>query len=141
VTMHYPPGAIFRPKGHCDPQIAGGNLFSSADLCVGPLYPQDASKLRCDVLRYSLEVIDLAISEYGCPTLLGRSDLLPSAHGRAKGVSKGYVFTMGEELLHRLWVPFDELVARLLELFEYSVKIIYSSHIEITSIVDTLSFP
>jgi hypothetical protein len=32
-------------------------------------------------------------------------------------------------------------LARLLELFEYSVEIIYSSQLEITSILDALSFP
>jgi hypothetical protein len=47
---------------------------------------------------------------------------------------------MGEHILHGLWVSFYELVARLLELFEYCVEII-SGHLELTSIVGTSSFP
>ncbi len=142
VSMHNLPGAILWSKGHRDPQIAWGDFLSPADLRIGPLYPQDAGKLRSHVLLHGLEVVDLAISEYGCPTLLGLGNLLPPAHGRAKGVSEGYVFPVGEQLLHGLWVPFHELVARLLELFEYSVEIIYSSHLlEITSIVDARFFP
>ena len=139
--MHHLPGAIFGSKGHRDPQIAWGDLISAANLCIGTLYPQNAGKLRCDVLCYSLEVVDLTISEYGCSTVLGLRNLLPSARGRAEGVGEGYVFSVGEKLLYRLWVPFNELLARLLELFEYSVEIIYSSQLEITSILDALSFP
>jgi hypothetical protein len=96
VPMHYLPGAILGSKGHRDPQIAGGDVLSSADLRVGPLYPQDAGKLRSHVLRYGLEVVDLAIFEHGCPTLLSLSDLLPSTRGRAEGVGKGHVFSVGE---------------------------------------------
>jgi len=49
---------------------------------------------------------------------------------------------MGEKLLHGFGVPFDELVARLLELFEYSFEIIHSRHqLEITSIVGTSYLP
>jgi hypothetical protein len=136
--MHYLPGAILGSKGHRDPQIAGGDILRAADLRIGPLYPQDAGKLISHVLCYGLEVVDLAFSEYGCPTLLGLSDLLPSPRGRAEGIGEGYVFSVGEELLHRLWISFDELLARLLELFEYSVEIIYRSQLEITSIVATL---
>jgi hypothetical protein len=139
--MHDLPGAIFGSKGHRNPQIAWGDILSSANLCVGPLYPTNAGKLRCDVLRYSLEAIDLAISIIRCASLLGLSDLLPPAHGRPKGVSKGYVFSMGEKVLHRLGVAFHELIPRELKLFEYLVKIIYASHFAITSTVGTSYFP
>jgi hypothetical protein len=138
VPMHHLPGAIFGSKGHRNPQIAWGDLLCSADLRIGPLYPEDGGKLRGYVLRYGLEVIDLAISEYGCSTIMGLGNLLPSKCGRPKGVCERYVVFMGEEVLHGLGVPFDELLARLLELFEYSVEIIYSSHLEVTSIVDVL---
>jgi hypothetical protein len=101
--MHYLPGTIFGSKGHRrDPQIAGGaggDILSSPNLCIGPLFPQDAGKLRSDVLLYSLEVLDLTISEYGCSTVLGLSNLLPSTRGRAEGVGEGYVFSVGEKLL------------------------------------------
>ena len=63
-------------------------------------------------------------------------------HARgAEGVGEAYVVSVGEQLLHGFWVSFYELVARPLELFEYSVKIIYSSHVELTSTVGTSSFP
>jgi hypothetical protein len=104
--MHYLPGALFGPKDHRNPQVAGGNILSSANLCVGSLYPHNGGKLRCHVLRYSLEAIDLAISVVRCATLLGLSNLIPPAQGRTKGVSQGYVFPMGEQLLHRFGVTF-----------------------------------
>jgi hypothetical protein len=44
--------------------------------------------------------------------------------GRAKGVSEGYVFSVGEQLLRRLGVPFLELVYRWLPLLKYLVKIV-----------------
>jgi hypothetical protein len=57
----------------------------------------------------------------------------------AEGVGEGHVFSVREQLLHGLWVTFDELVARPLESFEYSVEIIYSGHLELTLIVGTSS--
>jgi hypothetical protein len=48
---------------------------------------------------------------------------------------------MGEQLLHGQGVPFDELVARLLESFEYVVEIVYRGHSGTTSIIDALPFP
>ena len=48
---------------------------------------------------------------------------------------------MGEQLLDGLGVPFDELLARSLESFEYPVEIVHSSHLGLTSTVDTSSFP
>jgi hypothetical protein len=47
---------------------------------------------------------------------------------------------MGEEPLARLGVPFGELALRQVKLFKYFVKIVYGSHLEITSIVGTSSF-
>jgi len=44
--------------------------------------------------------------------------------------------------VHRLWVSFRELTQRELILLNYLVKIVYRSHLEITSIVGTSSaFP
>src|SRR5215211_9055169 len=67
VAMHDLPGAVFGTEGHRNSQIAGGDILSSANLCIGALYPQDAGKLRSHVLRYGLEVVDLAISEIRMP--------------------------------------------------------------------------
>jgi hypothetical protein len=141
VPMHHLPGAVFGSKDHRDPQIAGCDLLSSADLRVGTLYPQDAGKLVSHVPCYGLKIVDLPISEHGCPTLLGLSNRLPSTHGRAERVGEAHIVSVGEQLLHGLGVPFHELVARLLESFEYCVEISYSSHLELTSIVDSSTFP
>jgi hypothetical protein len=46
---------------------------------------------------------------------------------------------VGEQLLHGLWVPLHELVACLLEPFEYFVEIVYRSYCDITSIAFVLS--
>jgi hypothetical protein len=47
------------------------------------------------------------------------SNLLPPTHGRAIGVGEAYIFSVGEELLHRLMVSFHELTYRLLILLDY----------------------
>jgi hypothetical protein len=52
---------------------------------------------------------ELAISVLRCGTLDSPSNLLPPTRWRGKGVIEGYVFSMGEELLHRLGGTFDEL--------------------------------
>ena len=44
---------------------------------------------------------------------------------------------MGEQFLHGLRVPFDELLARLLEPFEHLIELINRSHLETTSTVWT----
>src|SRR5918997_5583079 len=64
-------------------------------------------------------------------------NLIPPTHGGAKGVSEAYVFPMRPQLLHRFGVAFQELTRRLLPLLEHLAKIIYRSHLEITSIVGT----
>jgi hypothetical protein len=48
---------------------------------------------------------------------------------------------MGEHHLHGFRVPFGELAQRLLTLLKYLVKIIYRSHLELTSSVGTSTFP
>ncbi len=44
-------------------------------------------------------------------------------------------------LLHGFRVPFEKLVQRSLTSLDYLVKIVYRSHLEITSIAGTFSFP
>jgi hypothetical protein len=61
-------------------------------------------------------------------TLHGLSNLLPSTHGRAIGVSEGYVFLMGEHHLVGLRVHFNELGCRERIVLNYFVDIIYCSH-------------
>jgi hypothetical protein len=60
--------------------------------------------------------------------------------GRAEGVSQGYVFSVGEELLHGLWVAFDQLLSGLLEPFEYPVEFFRSGHLGLTSTFDPSPF-
>jgi hypothetical protein len=49
---------------------------------------------------------------------------------RAGGVSEAYVIPMGEHLLHRCGVSFDEFVQRLLTLLDHSVKIFCGTYLE-----------
>src|SRR5687768_12992183 len=71
----------------------------------------------------------------------GGTNLLPSMRWRAKGISQGYVFSVGEQLLHGFGVSFHEHVQRLLILVDQLINIVYGRHLEITSTVDALSFP
>jgi hypothetical protein len=51
------------------------------------------------MLRYDLDANELAISDLRCGTFPGLSNLIPPTHGRAKGVSEGYVVSTGPELI------------------------------------------
>jgi hypothetical protein len=139
--MHYLPGAFFGSKDHRNPQIEWQDLLPSACLCLAPLYPHNVSKLRGHILLYNIEASDLAIADLRCDTLHSLSDLLPSMVKRTKRVKESCVFSMGEHHLVGFRVPFKELVQRSLTLLDYLVKIIYRSHLEITSIVGISAFP
>jgi len=139
--MHNLPGAIFRSKDHRNPQSERCGILPSANLGLYPLFPHNVGKLRSHVLRYGLEASDLTISYLRCATIRGISNLLPTTRGRAKGVGEGYVFLMGEHHLHGFRVPLRELAQRWLTLLKYLVKIIYRSHLEITSSVGSSTFP
>jgi hypothetical protein len=56
---------------------------------------------------------------------------------REKRVSESYVISMGEQLLHRLRVPFYKLTQRQVISLDQFVYIIYRSHPDITSIAGT----
>src|SRR5215208_2114606 len=60
--------------------------------------------------------------------LYGLGDLIPPTHGRAIGVSEGYVFSVGEEVLHRLGVAYQKLPLRSIILLDSFVNIIDSGH-------------
>jgi hypothetical protein len=139
--VHNLPGAIFRPKDRRNPQSEWDAILPSTHLGLYPLYPHKVRTLRSYVLRYVLKGNDLAISKLRCRTLQPLSNLLPSTHGRAEGVSEAYVFLMREHPLHGLRVPFRELTQRELTLLNSLVEIIYRRHSEITSIVGTSAFP
>jgi hypothetical protein len=110
VPMHYLPLTLFWPKDHRNPQIKRGYILTSADLGLGPLYLHYIGKLRSYMLPYYLDANELAISGLRCGTVRGLSNLIPPTHGRAKGVSEGYVVSTGLELFQRLGVPFEELI-------------------------------
>src|SRR5919112_4542162 len=86
VPMHYLPGAILWSKDHRNPKIAGGDLFPSTDLPIGPLYPTNVGQFGRDVFGNDLESVDLPISVVRCAKLLSFCDPFPPAHGRAEGV-------------------------------------------------------
>jgi hypothetical protein len=71
----------------------------------------------------------------------GLGNLLPPTHGRAIGVGEARVFSVGEEILHGLRVPFHEIVQRQLIDLDELIDLAYGCHLEITSIVDAYSFP
>jgi hypothetical protein len=71
----------------------------------------------------------------------GLGNLIPPTHGRAIGVGEARVFSVGEEILHGLRVPFHELVQRQLIELDELIDLAYGCHLEITSIVDAYSFP
>jgi len=115
MTMHDLPGTVFRPKDACRPQSDWGDLLASANLDLEPLYLDDVRKVGSHILRYVLKASELAISVIRCGTFHGLSNLLPSTGDRAeggKGVSKAYVFSLGEHLLIRLGISFQELTRR-----------------------------
>jgi hypothetical protein len=56
-------------------------------------------------------------------------------------VSEGHVFSIGEQLLGRLWVCFHELTQRQVILLDHFVEIIYRSHLDITPIFGLSSNP
>jgi hypothetical protein len=58
---------------------------------------------------------------------------------REQRVSEGYVFSMGEQLLHRLRIAIYGLTQRYVISLDQLVYIIYRSYLEITSIVGTSS--
>src|SRR6266568_9040305 len=123
VSMHHLPDTVFRSKDRRHPQIDWDDILPSAKLSLGSLYPHNVGKVRSDVLRYDIEASDLALSQQRCGTLQSRSNLLPSTHGRAEGVSEGDVFLMGEHHLVGLRVPLHELLERSLIVFNDFVKI------------------
>src|SRR6266705_4745083 len=98
--MHHLPGALFRSKDRRHPQSEWDDILPSAKLGLEPLYLHNVGKFRSDVLRYDIEANVLALSDLRRGTIPSRRHLLPPTHDRAKGVRKGDVFAMGEQLLH-----------------------------------------
>ena len=139
--MHNLPSTTFRSKDHRSPQSEWGDFLPLANLGLKALYLYNVGKLSRYVLRYDLEASGYPISASRCRTLHGLSNLLPPTHGRALGVSEGYVVSMGEQLFRRLGVSFDELICRYMILLNYFVNRTYRSHSDITFIVGTASFP
>ena len=95
VTMHYFPLSLFRPKDRRNPHGNRADIIPPLNLGLASLYLHCVGKLRGCVLRYVLEAGGLAISVVRCGTLQGRSDLIPSTCGWAKGVSEGYIVSTG----------------------------------------------
>src|SRR5215207_8114710 len=118
VSVHNLPGALFRPKDARDAHSHRGDILPSANLGLVALHLHNVGKLRGHVLRYVLKASALAISVIRCGALHSLSNLLPPTHGRAKGVSDAYVFSMGVHHLQWFRVSFDELIQRLVILLD-----------------------
>src|SRR5215216_2404933 len=113
VAVHYLPLPLFFwPEDHRDPERERGDLLASSDLGLRPLYPHHVGELGSYAFRYGLETGHLAIPDPRCGLLSDLGDLAPPTHGRAIGVGEGYVVSMGEDALRRLWVPFQEPIHR-----------------------------
>src|SRR5829696_5756107 len=95
MPMHNLPPALFRSKDHRNSQSERRYIFTSADLGLWVLYLHYVGKLSSYMLRYDLDANELAISDLRCGTLRDPSNLIPPMHGRAIGVSEGYVFSTG----------------------------------------------
>jgi hypothetical protein len=93
VSMYNLPDTVFGAKDHRSPQSVWGDILPSANLGLCPLYLHNVGKLRSHVLRYDLDGNHLAISAQRCGMFQGLSNLLPSTHGRAIGVSESYIFS------------------------------------------------
>lgn len=139
--MHDLPHTAFGSEDHRDPQGVRGDVLASVEPGLQPLYLYNAGKLRSYVLRHDLEANGLAISARRRGTLNGLRNLLPSTRDPATGIGEAHVVSMGEQLLHRLGVPFHELTQRQLVLLDQLVYINYSTHLEVLSIACTHSFP
>ncbi len=100
-----------------------GDILPSANLGLVPLQLHNVGKLRGYVLRYVFKANDLTISVMRCGTLHCLSNLLPSTPRRAKGISEGYLFSIGVHHLQGFRVPLYELARRSVIVFNYFVKI------------------
>ena len=109
--MHYLPLSLFWPKDHRSPQIKRGYILTSADLGLWVLYLNHVGKLSSYMLRYDLDANEPTLSDLRCGKVRGLGNLIPPTHGRAIGVSEDYVLSTGPQLLQRLGVPFEELIA------------------------------
>ena len=59
VTMHKPPGSVFKPKNACSAQNHLGHVFHSADFGFVPLYLYDVSQVVGCVLHHVFEAGNL----------------------------------------------------------------------------------
>jgi hypothetical protein len=108
----------------------GGDSLLSANFGLAPLHPHNVGKLRSYAHHYVLNVNKRAVSDLRCGLLNSPSNLLPSTYSRAKGVSEGYVLSMGVHLLSGFRVAFQEVIDREVELREQLVNIAFRSHLD-----------
>jgi hypothetical protein len=87
-----------------------GNVFPCSKLRLWMFYMHNVGELRGYMLGYDLDANESTLSGPRCSIVDDLFNLIPPTHGRAIGVGEGYVFAMGEHLLHRLGVAFEELI-------------------------------
>src|SRR5215204_5393479 len=104
--MHDLPHAVFRAHDHCCPQSYRADRLLSANLGRGLLHSHDVGKLRSHVPREGLSVTHLSIADLRCSVVKNSSNLLPSTHDRAQGVTEGYILSIGVPLLYGFRVAF-----------------------------------
>ena len=107
--MHDLPFPVFGGHERRRPHIDGSNGILSADLCLGSLNRDKACKLRSYVALDGLSLNHLPISELRCGVVNNSGDLLPSTYEGAKGVTEGYVLSVGVTLLDGFRISFHKL--------------------------------
>ena len=110
-------------------RLIGSDRLLSANLGLAPLHPHNVGKLRSYVLHDVPNANKLAISDLRCSVLNSRSNLLPSTYSRAKGVSEGYVLSMGvQTLFPGSGLPFRNPRDREVQLLDQPVNVVFRSH-------------
>jgi hypothetical protein len=108
--MYKLPLAIFGSKDCRNSHSNRGYIFPSADLGLHPLHFDNIGKLRGYVLHNVLKASGLAVSVIRCGTLYSLGNLILSTHGRAKGISEGYIISPGVESLITFGAAFHYLI-------------------------------
>src|SRR5690348_4990344 len=90
------PHAVFKPKNARHTQSHWSDVIPPANLGLVTLYLYNVREVGGHMLRYFLEIRDLAVSVPRGGKLGGLNDRFPSARDRTKRVSESYVISAGE---------------------------------------------
>jgi hypothetical protein len=106
--MDESPRAILVAKDTRDPKVKGREVVSTTNLGLPLLYLVDAGEIGGHMLPDSVDSSHVAVPKAGGGELKPLRHLLPSTHGRAKGIGDNYVISMREHRLGRLRISSSE---------------------------------